>query len=831
VLSLRSASAALVVVLVAAGLGMVVLDEGEPATKVDLGVAAVWLPSIRTGGLTLLDGPTAEVATTVAVARPRTRVLARQLGTVGYAVDPAAGTVVRVDGASWQAGDANKLIDGSAADIDVVVSHRALYVLDRARSLVTQADPRSLARRGQALRANPTSAVSDATGDLWTLDAETGDLRRIAGQGMSRWEGVATGALSQLLEVGRRSVLVDAGRRTLRVLGADGPGAKVKLDVDKSDNTLRFGSSLVGDTVLAASGQHGTLTTADLHDSHTLTVEVAPVEHVLGAPVEAQGHAFVPDLTTGRVAVVDLDSHEVMHTAPLVPPSSQVQLLSRDGFVFYNDPSSERAGVIELDGTVHPVQKYDPKSPDTVRPRNGRDGETQRRATKPDLQVTPPPVQDQRRPETTDHPSEQPSRGPLALPTDDGTADSTTDNGDGPPGSTTTNPTGPPRIDSVGYTPRLPARGSPVRFQARVRNAADATWTWTLTAEDGSTVRVSHAVGGFTHTFPVAGGDEYQVRLRLTSLRGSATSPYTHVQLAVHSSPPEKRTLTVTVVGNGRTNHCGSGTCHVDFDRFSSVTETATPSPGYTFYGWEEDCAGMGKEPCDLGMDVDHSVTARFGRPLTVDITISGPGTVTSDSPDVTCDRQGCTGTVTGYGTTVTLTPSAQGGASFGGWGGDCDGDAKCALTMTEPRTATATFDRDATAPKLTLHVKYRGQDYDLKPGEGDVTEHPGLDPSETISWDVAADDGPGGSGIKRTSVTSGSLSATCSRSTGPNSGEAQNKSVQLDESVRGATFSRSRPLGVCDPGWNTSRLTLTLQVEAEDNAGNVSGTGRLTVK
>ncbi|NLT54376.1 MAG: PKD domain-containing protein, partial [Actinomycetales bacterium] len=39
------------------------------------------------------------------------------------------------------------------------------------------------------------------------------------------------------------------------------------------------------------------------------------------------------------------------------------ELFPRDGAVFYNDPASQRAGVILVDGSVKPVLKYDPADP------------------------------------------------------------------------------------------------------------------------------------------------------------------------------------------------------------------------------------------------------------------------------------------------------------------------------------------------------------------------------------------------------------------------------------------------------------------------------------
>src|SRR4029453_1519851 len=47
----------------------------------------------------------------------------------------------------------------------------------------------------------------------------------------------------------------------------------------------------------------------------------------------------------------------------LVVPGTEFELFERDGIVFYNDPGSERAGVVRVDGTFSEVDKYDPDRP------------------------------------------------------------------------------------------------------------------------------------------------------------------------------------------------------------------------------------------------------------------------------------------------------------------------------------------------------------------------------------------------------------------------------------------------------------------------------------
>src|SRR5947199_207345 len=62
---------------------------------------------------------------------------------------------------------------------------------------------------------------------------------------------------------------------------------------------------------------------------------------------------------------------------------------TRDGVVFFNDPASERAGVLQLDGGVRRIRKYDPANPDKGVTGPGRSGESAPASTPSD--APPPP--------------------------------------------------------------------------------------------------------------------------------------------------------------------------------------------------------------------------------------------------------------------------------------------------------------------------------------------------------------------------------------------------------------------------------------------------------
>ena len=83
----------------------------------------------------------------------------------------------------------------------------------------------------------------------------------------------------------------------------------------------------------------------------------------LGTAVESGGRVFVPDYTGGRVWIVDLRDLHVIARPQVLPVQTRFQLLARDGVIFFNDPQSEHAGVLQLDGGVRLVAKYDPRHP------------------------------------------------------------------------------------------------------------------------------------------------------------------------------------------------------------------------------------------------------------------------------------------------------------------------------------------------------------------------------------------------------------------------------------------------------------------------------------
>lgn len=91
---------------------------------------------------------------------------------------------------------------------------------------------------------------------------------------------------------------------------------------------------------------------------------------------------------------------------------------------------------------------------------------------------------------------------------------------------------------------------------------------------------------------------------------------------------------------------------------------------------------------------------------MSVRIAGTGQGSITSSPAGLSCSGGTCSGTFD-YATTLTLTPAPATGSHLTGWAGACSGAGACTVSMTQARSATATFDLDQET--LTAAVSGNG--------------------------------------------------------------------------------------------------------------------------
>ena len=172
------------------------------------------------------------------------------------------------------------------------------------------------------------------------------------------------------------------------------------------------------------------------------------------------------------------------------------------------------------------------------------------------------------------------------------------------------------------------------------------------------------------------------------------------------------------VVGSPGKLRC-AGRCAIPVQAGTLVTLRALPRRHFTFSHWTGDCVGNSRT-CTLVLDHRQSVQPVYdGQPQSVELTVGGPGLVTSGPKGLACGagRDVCSAEFP-WGTKLTLSARPRGG-KFSGWGAACwnVGRGGCILTIRSETDVTASFAHAApsTDPQ-TLTVQSPGERVTSKP-------------------------------------------------------------------------------------------------------------------
>jgi hypothetical protein len=197
-------------------------------------------------------------------------------------------------------------------------------------------------------------------------------------------------------------------------------------------------------------------------------------------------------------------------------------------------------------------------------------------------------------------------------------------------------------------------------------------------------------------------------------LRLIVTSAAAGVLATMAGASVERPALRVSADGSGRIASrdgridCGSR-CSARYRRGAVVSLGATPDSFFAFGHWSGGCVGAAPR-CFVVVDGAKSVKAAFVRKTAaLELSVSGPGTITSSPAGIVCGRAGdqCSAELPA-GTEVTLTPTTDSGGVFGAWGDPCQSAAQgpCTFVVDRDVGLLAAFkhvDPDPDQPLLTV--------------------------------------------------------------------------------------------------------------------------------
>lgn len=703
---------------------------GAPRTKVELSGGGAWLASPTQGLVTLIDGPSDQVVGAVRApgAQPGDDLSVVQQDSSAYVVNPVQGTVSRVDGRTYEVSTPVRFGDGGRnAPLQVYPGQAGSYIVDGQRRVASIVDPVSLRVRDRlALTAQPGpgQSVVDSAGRLWVVGAS--GLAWFDGSGQHVRPELG-GARARLVLLDGRPVLVDLANSRVGRLTGDGQVSSwscLELPAGAPTPAL-LGSAALG-RVLAAIPSTGTLVASgDGNDDCGVTVDVGKPGDTFGALVEVGGFVFVPDRSQGRTTVVDLSARRVVAQLDVVKPGAALELLAKDGLVFYNDLGGDEAGVIRFDGgrwqAGKVLRKFSPGQ-------NGAKiltpaGAHPQRPNPPPGQRPPGQQPPGQQPPGQQPPGQQPpgQQPPGQQPP-----------GQQPPGG---NPPGnpPPTTPPVSPPPQSPGSPPPVTVTVQVvgdgsvtadhpaplnaaagaQCAARSNCAFEYAAGTTAVLRIPNApspdvllgsVTGCTSK-PVSGGDT----LCNVVVTRAATVIATFVP-----KPPVKVTLAVTVTGSGSVTATPAGgaatpcapTCSLLVVAGTTVDLVAAAGNGSYLSDWTTAGCAPSAASCPVTVAADTNITVAFAPLLTLTVQTAGSGTGTVTGTGLTCGGATCTGTYRA-GDAVSLAAAPGAHSAFSSWSGCAPANSpNCSLTMTANTTVTATF----TDTLPTVQVGGNGQ-------------------------------------------------------------------------------------------------------------------------
>lgn len=668
-------------------------EPADPIPQVQLSSGSAWLVSPSVAAVTLVDGPSEQVVASRRLdATPNDELTVTQAGTDAYAVDHTEGTVARIDGATLALGPARKFADTAGA-LRLVGGTAALYALDANRGLASRADPVTLQPQSEislAARPRPDQIVVDHNGRLWLVDADRGGLIWV--DGATKHESdEPPGPDAQLVLVRGRPVLADLAAGELHTLDDDGDVTSTTcLDVRDGAAAQLLGSA-TQETVYGAVSDTGTLLVAGTNtDDCESALPVSQPHDILGAPVASDRFVFIPNITKGTTVIVDTESRQVLSPElNLVDSGHHLELIAKDGLVFYNDLDGDKAGVLTYEGTTWRVGK----SLSKFDPNTGKPADLDVPALPPTGPAAPgnnadaaPPFPDSsgdqapasNSPQQTDQPRQ--SDSPSQPDNPSGPSNPSQFN-NLPRPNNPARPSNPLQPTNPGQTGGQ-AIGATFRLQLTVNGDGRVTGPGGIDCPGSCTTTVTDQTAVTLIAQPTQSGATIQWTEACAGQLGACSFTATaDTSISVAITPPlAAPILSVAIDGPGTvliTTPAGEvicpDTCNPVVSVGQALTLVASPTGTASFTNWSGACAGQGAS-CRFTVSADAAVTASFDVPTAaVDVVwVNGAGgdvQVIHGTDVLPCPYPGCHYDFP-RDDIVTLRPIAQDDWIFVGWAG-----------------------------------------------------------------------------------------------------------------------------------------------------------------
>jgi hypothetical protein len=368
--------------------------------------------------------------------------------------------------------DPNQLTVGAGVQIDtagtqIVAGDGIAYLVDPAAGTVQRIDPTSLTTigaplGGPALLAPLGTAELGSDGTLWVPDEATGLLVPIHGgaAGTPRRVGSAGDALEVTIADGQPAA-VDTTAGTVTAFPGGGV-VTVRLPVTGGAGAILQPASVAGTVLpLLVKGANQLVLVDTARGSASTVVMTNVARDRLDAPLMLGRYVYVPDESRGVLVTYDTGRHTQDTPVPVDSRPGEIDAFVQNGELWANAPEDAQAVVVNADGSTYAINKYQTGlaggSPSSSPTPTGQAGGVPSRSSAPAVVVTPPSRSTiVAAPPTTT----VPSRSPAPVPTSSAPASPTP-----PPPVGPANVTETPAAGSITVTFTPVATGTPTSYR------------------------------------------------------------------------------------------------------------------------------------------------------------------------------------------------------------------------------------------------------------------------------------------------------------------------------------------------------------------------------
>ncbi|GAA4969792.1 hypothetical protein GCM10023205_38950 [Yinghuangia aomiensis] len=346
--------------------GMVVAGMGAAGADPNLSDIGAWLASDGKSSISHVNGLTGQVDGRVQLPKnSKSQLQVSEDGKSVLVMDTTTGQVSRIDPAQLTVPQTADFQAGT----QVFSGGGKAWLVDAAKGEVQAIDPVALAPLGPPVPvgARPLgTAQADPSGTLWIPVPATGQLVPFTTQPGAPIKVAEPGGAMMLTLASGRPVVTDVVGGRLLVVSGTGIERTVTLPSEltkgKADKLQAPGRS-EGPLVPILAADTGVLTLVDIDSGSVSAVPLKLGDHDFGPPQVLGAKVYIPDRTTGSLAVYNTVRNEFEPQLKVTGVPGPLEAYVRDGLLWVNAPNSATAAVVNVQGQIHLIGKFDTNGP------------------------------------------------------------------------------------------------------------------------------------------------------------------------------------------------------------------------------------------------------------------------------------------------------------------------------------------------------------------------------------------------------------------------------------------------------------------------------------